>query len=145
MSPLGTGKVWFLLGRVIKIKGFAILERNMFLSLFASSLTSQIDTKSLKNRPDATHRPPGTHCDSFRLAIVAEAKFHNFCVFDLHAKNSKNQALMQKMAAGGAQPSSYFLASLAAFAPTEASGQSPASVIYIYIYLRSAQRKPEHL
>jgi hypothetical protein len=104
----------------------------MFLSRFASSLTSQIDTKSLKKRPDAIHKPPGTHCDSYRLAIVEEAKFHNFCVFDLQAQNSEKSDLGAKNGRCAAQPGSHFLASLAAFAPTEASGQSPASVIYVW-------------
>ena len=67
-------------------------------------------------------RPRGPHCAGFRFAVVAEAKFINFCVFDLQTQNAEKRPLMQKMAAGGAQPGSYFLASLAAFAPTEASG-----------------------
>ena len=121
-------------------------KKHVFITLCINS-TSQINTKSLKNRPDATHRPPGTHCDSFRLAIGGKAKFHNFSVFDLQAQNSKNRTLMRKIASEGAQPGSYFLASLAAFAPTEASGLKSGfrdMYMYIYIYLRSAQRKPEH-
>ena len=93
-------------------------------------------------RPGGAKGAPGTHCDSFRVASGGEAKFCNFSMVDLQAKSSENASVVRKSVAGGSKPGSSFLASLAAFAPTEASGLK-SGFRDIHIYLRSAQRKPE--